>query len=53
MTDGYLVCCIVLIVAAMIQFINQQWRPAMTSVLLIAGTIIFWVVCLPMLAEAR
>ena len=50
---AYLVCFIVLIVATLNQFIKHQWQPAITSVFFIAGTIIFWVLCLPMIAGAK
>ena len=48
---AYLVCFIMLIVATLNQFIKHQWQPAITSVLFIAGTIIFWVLCLPTLFD--
>jgi glycopeptide antibiotics resistance protein len=50
---AYLVCFIMMIVAALNQFIRHQWQPAIRIVLFIAGTIIFWILCLPMLAEAK
>jgi hypothetical protein len=50
---AYLVCFIMLIADALHHFVKHQWRPAITNVLFIVGSIIFWVLCLPALAEAR
>ena len=50
---AYLVCFIVLIAATLNQFIKHQWQPAIASVIFIAGTIIFWILCFPVFEYAR
>jgi hypothetical protein len=49
----YLVCFVGLFVAVVFQFIAHPRQLAITSVLVLAGTIIFWVTCFSIFGGAK
>jgi hypothetical protein len=50
---AFLVCFITMISVTLIQYFRNQLRPAITNALIIAGVIIFWRICLPLITDDK